>query len=149
MSTLHFQPGHIGLNVTNLNRSKAFYQQVFKFQIIKESQQAGREFALLGVDGQALVTLWQQSNGTFTKTLPGLHHLAFMVESMHDVEHVEANLRGMGVRFLYDGIVPHSEGAASGGIFFEDPDGIRLEIFARQGAHEHKMQSDGPSCGLF
>ena len=38
-----------------------------------------------------------------------------------------------GLRLYHDGIVPHSEGASSGGIFFEDPDGIRLEIFTGAG----------------
>ncbi len=43
----------------------------------------------------------------------------------------------MNVPFIYDGIVPHAEGAQSGGIFFEDPDGIRLEIYAPNGAADH------------
>ena len=38
------------------------------------------------------------------------------------------------VKLLYQGIVPHAEGAESGGVFFEDPDGIRLEIFSPTGA---------------
>ena len=56
----------------------------------------------------------------------------------------------MNVPFIYDGIVPHAEGTQSGGIFFEDPDGIRLEIYAPSGAGDRQPPSPGaPSCGFF
>lgn len=38
----------------------------------------------------------------------------------------------------------------SGGLFFEDPDGIRLEIFAPRGvAGAPAPHADGPTCGFF
>jgi lactoylglutathione lyase len=43
-------------------------------------------------------------------------------------------LRSRFATFAYDGVVPHGEGTHSGGIFFEDPDGTRLEIYAKDGA---------------
>ena len=48
-------------------------------------------------------------------------------------------------------IVPHSDGASGGGIFFTDPDGIRLEIYAGDGAHDHGAAPYGeaPTCGFF
>ncbi len=151
MSEAHttFQTGHIGLNVSNLGRSKAFYQQVFGFQIVTESEAEERKFALLGEEGNVVLTLWQQSTGSFSRNQPGLHHLAFMVKHIDDVVHLEKRLRDMKVHLIYDGIVPHSEGAHSGGIFFEDPDGIRLEVFSPSGAEGHEVPSDGPSCGFF
>lgn len=144
-----FQTGHIGLNVSNLDRSKQFYQQVFGFHILMESQETGREFAFLGEDGNIVLTLWQQSGGKFAKDISGLHHLSFQVGSIEDVQRIEHKLHEMDTRFLYDGIVPHAEGMQSGGIYFEDPDGIRLEIFSPTGAQDHDAPSDGPSCGLF
>jgi lactoylglutathione lyase len=143
------QTGHVGLNVSSVNQSKEFYQQVFGFQVIRESQDEEHQFALLGVDGNVVVTLWQQSSGKFAKDVPGLHHLAFRVDTMDEVKVIEGKLRALKARFLYDGIVPHSEGAQSGGIFFEDPDGIRLEIFTPQGASNLQAPSHGPSCGFF
>jgi catechol 2,3-dioxygenase-like lactoylglutathione lyase family enzyme len=38
----HFTPGHIGLNVRDLMRSKRFYQDVFGFDIAAESNDEGR-----------------------------------------------------------------------------------------------------------
>jgi hypothetical protein len=56
----------------------------------------------------------------------------------------------MGTDFLYDGIVPHAESAASGGIFFTDPDGTRLEIYAPSGAEGGEAPSGAaPTCGFF
>lgn len=128
------QTGHIGLNVTNLERSKRFYQGVFGFKTMLESDAENRKFIFLG-DGQNIVlTLWQQSSGQFDGHKPGLHHLSFELASIDEVKQAEQKLRTMNVALLYEGIVPHSEGADSGGIFFEDPDGIRLEIYSLAGA---------------
>ncbi len=144
------QTGHVGLNVSNLARSKRFYQDVFGFQIAGESSEAGREFAFLGNGEKLVLTLWQQSEGRFDKGQPGLHHLSFQVASIDEVEAAETRLREQGVKFLHDGIVPHGEGAQSGGVFFEDPDGIRLEIYAPTGADKAKAPTPGaPSCGFF
>ena len=73
MSTL--QTGHVGLNVTDLARSTAFYRQVFDFEIFGEQTEGARRFAFLGRDGTLQVTLWQQSEGEFaTVTFDPLAH---------------------------------------------------------------------------
>ena len=144
------QTGHIGLNVSDLRRSKQFYQQVFGFEILNESYEAGRQFVLLAQDGKLLLTLWQQSEGRFAKDQPGLHHLAFQVGGMEEVRGFEERLRALGTPLIYNGVVPHGEGADSGGVFFEDPDGIRLEIYSPTGAAGLAAPvADGPSCGFF
>lgn len=144
------QTGHIGLNVTDLARSKQFYQQVFGFEVLGESQAVGRQFAFLGQDGMLILTLWQQSEGRFVTHQAGLHHLSFQVGTIEAVHAFEERLHALGTPFLYDGIVPHAEGADSGGVFFEDPDGIRLEIYSPAGAHGLAAPVAGaPSCGFF
>ena len=144
------QPGHVGINVTNLARSKTFYQQAFSFDLLAESQEPGREFVFLAHDGKLMVTLWQQSDGRFDNHRPGLHHLAFQVASIAEVRAYEQRLHALGAHFLYDSVVPHGEGAASGGVFFEDPDGIRLEIYSPTGAGDHTAPTSGaPTCGFF
>ncbi|MEO3803538.1 VOC family protein [Nonomuraea sp. B1E8] len=150
MSTPALKTGHIGLNVTDLARSTAFYRQVFDFEILGEQADGDRSFAFLGRDGALLVTLWQQSGGTFATDRPGLHHLSFQVPDIEAVRHAEATLRELGVRPLHDGIVPHGEGVSSGGVFFTDPDGIRLEIYAPTGADTAPAPTQGaPTCGFF
>ncbi len=109
-----------------------------------------RRYAFLG-DGQKLVlTLWQQSKGHFEKSQPGLHHLSFQVENIEQVVAFQDKLRQLNVPIIYEGIVPHGEGAASGGIFFEDPDGIRLEIYSPTGVENTPAPvADAPTCGFF
>ena len=142
--------GHIGLNVSNMDRSTRFYQDIFGFTVTSESQEQGRRFVFLGEGNTTVLTLWQQGDGRFNKHLPGLHHLSFQVPSIEDVRQAELRLRALNVPLIYDGIVPHAEGTRSGGIFFEDPDGIRLEIYAATGAEGRTAPSpDAPSCGFF
>ena len=144
------QTGHVGLNVSDLEGSKRFYQEVLGFQVMGESQEEGRRFAFLG-DGKKLVlALWEQSDGRFAKRQPGLHHLSFQAETMEQVEAYRDKLRELNVELRYEDIVPHGEGMASGGIWFEDPDGIRLEIYSPTGAeHRAAPVSDAPTCGFF
>lgn len=142
--------GHVGINVTDLARSERFYSEALGLIRIGGSDGAARRFAFLG-DGERLVlTLWEQARETFDAGRAGLHHLSFQFQTMDAVHDAERRLREAGAQFVYDGVVPHAEGAASGGIFFLDPDGTRLEIYAPSGAEERSAPVAGaPSCGFF
>ena len=145
-----FKTGHVGLNVSDLNRAKDFYQQVFGFELLGESAQGDKAFAFLGSGGNIVLTLWQQSTGGFAKDRPGLHHLSFQVDSIDQVREAEARIRKFGAQIHHGGVVPHAEGRDSGGLFFEDPDGIRLEIFAATGAGVNPApHGAAPTCGFF
>jgi len=150
MGTASLHTGHVGLNVTDLARSITFYRQVFGFEIIGQQSDGDRKFAFLGVAGTPTVTLWEQSGGTFATGRPGLHHLAFQVPDLEAVHRAEATLREIGAELIYDGIVAHGEAATSGGVFFTDPDGIRLEIFAPAATGLAPAPTQGaPTCGFF
>jgi lactoylglutathione lyase len=151
--------GHVGLNITDLERSCAFYQEVFGLEVLGQSTEDGRRFAFLGnpavesdefLDRLAL-TLWEQSAGAFSTDTPGLHHLAFHVSSVDEVEQIRERTQRAGAALLYGGeIVPHSTDFESGGFFFLDPDGVRLEVCAAAGvAREHAVAGSAPSCGFF
>ncbi|MFE9576134.1 VOC family protein [Nocardia sp. NPDC006044] len=142
--------GHIGLNVSDLERSVDFYRRALGFEQLGASADGERKWAFLGAGGRLSLTLWQQSTGAFSVETPGLHHLSFQVDSIDQVRAVEAVLREHSVRILHDGVVAHGEGAASGGIFFTDPDGIRLEVYAPSGAESAPAPSgEAPTCGFF
>lgn len=144
-----FTTGHVGLNVTDLERSVRFYQTVFGFAVGTASAEAGRQFAFLQQGETLVLTLWQQSHDRFAPDRPGLHHLSFQVDGVEHVREVERRLRALGATIHHDGIVPHAEGWESGGVFFEDPDGTRLEVFAPSGVHGHAPGGAAPTCGFF
>ncbi|MCX5607941.1 MULTISPECIES: VOC family protein [unclassified Streptomyces] len=142
--------GHVGLNVTDLDRSLAFYRDALGFQVLGEGKEEGRRFAFLGQDGELVLTLWQQADGAFAPASAGLHHLALSAGAIEEVRAYEERLRSLGVEFAYEGVVAHGEGAASGGIFFHDPDGTRLEISVPTGAEGASAPTAGaPTCGFF
>jgi catechol 2,3-dioxygenase-like lactoylglutathione lyase family enzyme len=142
--------GHIGLNVSDLDRSVDFYRRALGFEQLAASADDQRRWAFLGADGKLVVTLWEQSDGAFSTETPGLHHLSFQVDSIDRVRAVERVLRELSVAFAHDGVVAHGEGVASGGIFFTDPDGIRLEVYAPSGAESAPAPSGAaPTCGFF
>ncbi|AYC41206.1 VOC family protein [Streptomyces griseorubiginosus] len=142
--------GHIGLNVTDLDRSLAFYRDVLGFTALAEGKEEGRRYAFLG-DGDTLVlTLWQQAGQPYGPDRAGLHHLAFEADSIERVREYEEALRAFGADFAHEGVVAHREGAGSGGIFFHDPDGTRLEISVPSGAEGTPAPSGtAPTCGFF
>ncbi|WP_159942354.1 MULTISPECIES: VOC family protein [unclassified Nocardiopsis] len=150
MAPTTLKTGHVGLNVTDLGRSLDFYTRVFGFEVMGEGRDEGREFAFLGRGGELVLTLWKQSGEGFRRDTAGLHHLSFQVETVEEVREAEALLREAGADFAYDGLVPHGEGAASGGVFFHDPDGIRLEIYAPTGTEGVRAPvASAPTCGFF
>ncbi|GGW37297.1 hypothetical protein GCM10010503_11570 [Streptomyces lucensis JCM 4490] len=144
--------GHTGLNVTDLDRSLAFYRDVLGFALLAEGKEDGRRYAFLGEGGAdaPLVTLWQQAGEPYDGGRAGLHHLAFTADSVDRVRAYEAALRAAGVEFAHEGVVAHREGSASGGIFFHDPDGTRLEISVPHGAENAPApHASTPTCGFF
>ena len=141
--------GHVGLTVTDVVRSRDFYAGVLGLDVLGTSAQAGREHAFLGTGGTLVLTLWQQSDGRFAPDRPGLHHLSFQVADAPAVEAALERLRDLGAELVHDGPVPHQEGSASGGVFFLDPDGTRLEVFAATGAAGPAPTPDAPTCGFF
>ncbi|MEU7060336.1 VOC family protein [Streptomyces sp. NPDC046197] len=145
--------GHTGLNVTDLDRSLAFYRDVLGFALLAEGKEEGRRYAFLG-DGDGgdapVLTLWQQAQEPYRPDRAGLHHLAFTADSIEQVRTYEEALRAYGAEFAHEGVVAHREGSASGGIFFHDPDGTRLEISVPRGAEEAPAPHQAaPTCGFF
>jgi lactoylglutathione lyase len=151
-TTPAIQSGHVGLNVTDLARSTSFYARVFGLDVLGQSTDAEGHYAFLGAYGELLLTLWQQSDGRFEVSRPGLHHLSFQVPDMEAVRRAESTLRDVGATLRYDGVVRHQEGAGSAAVFFEDPDGIRLEIYTPSGAESEAVPApteSAPACGFF
>ena len=150
MSIGTLSTAHVGLNVTDLERSLGFYGDVLGFEVLGEGKEEGCRYAFLGQEGRLVLTLWQQADAAYDADRAGLHHLAFEAASVDHVRAAETALKDRGATFAYEGVVAHAEGASSGGIFFHDPDGTRLEISVPKGAETAEAPAQGaPTCGFF
>ena len=137
---------HVGLTVTNLDRSKQFYQDLFGWKELGADPKMGYAFL---TDGKTMITLWQQSQVAYDKAHAGLHHLAMAVGSSDDLVRAEQVLRKKNIRIHYDRIVSLMEGAKEAELNFYDPDGIRVELFSAQGGEgKDAPVQNGPSCYL-
>lgn len=124
---------HIDLNVSDLAAAKAVYGPVLEFlgySQFKDSQ--GYEWDK-GPDGQGTslgLRLCDPALGGYAhkRYAPGLHHLAWRAESRADVDRLHALLVERGIPVLDP---PAHYPQYSGdyyAVFFEDPDGMKLEV---------------------
>lgn len=119
--------GHIGLNVTDLDRSTRFYTEVMGFSVTEamgENQRpGGLVFLRCNPDHHGIALF-----GGHAAPLQGgtLNHVAFEVGSLDEVFRVREHLKKFGV-------TPHFEGRRRAGcqvaVEFRDPDGHELEVY--------------------
>ncbi len=114
---------HVNLSVSNLERSQAFYQKIFSFQVRWQGKfGSGAAGVHLGDDRQYIALMEAESPGRVEQRMDvvGLNHFGFVVD---DIEAVKARLIEIGVE-------PHSEQTYDPGkhLYFFDPDGIEVEL---------------------
>ena len=126
--TVSIALGNIGLNVSDLDVSEAFYQEVFGLRVAEESLQLPRRFASMAHCGRTVLTLWEQSGGRLEQCRRGLHHLTFEADSIEDVNRTKGILDNLGTRWFEAGGL-HEEGSRTAAIYFADPDGNRIKLY--------------------
>jgi lactoylglutathione lyase len=120
--------GNIGLNVSDLDVSEAFYQEVFGLRVAEESLQLPFRFASMARGGKTVLTLWQYSGGQVEQCRRGLHHLTFEADSIEEVNRTKGILDNLGWRWFEAGGL-HNEGSRTAVIYFADPDGTRIKLY--------------------
>jgi glyoxylase I family protein len=128
---------HIRLTVTDIARSRAFYDDVFGLPVAFELPQDADEetrrqlsFLFGGVIyqlGDSLLGLRPVGTDAFVEDRTGLDHLSFRVDSRSDLVTAVELLDERGV--AHDGIKDIGAGYI---LEFRDPDNIALELFAPQ-----------------
>ena len=125
---------HIDLNVTDLAASHAVYGPVLEFlgyTQVKDGR--GYEWDLKGQEGRgASIGLRLCDPGEaghrHHRYAPGLHHLAWRAESRGDVDRLHELLVARGITVL-DPPAHYPEYSGDYyAVFFEDPDGMKLEL---------------------
>jgi len=126
---------HVRLTVTDIERSRQFYESVFGWPVLIESPDsadaATREvlgFLFGGVIydlGVTLIGLRPVANDRFHEDRCGLDHLAFRVASKAELDGATAHLDELGVEHE-----PIKDIGPSYILEFRDPDNIALELTA-------------------
>jgi len=129
---------HIRLTVTDIERSRAFYDDLFglpvAFEVPADADDATREqlgFLFGGVIyrlGDSLFGLRPVGKDSFDEDRVGLDHVSFAVASRAELDAAAALLDERGVG--HDGLKDIGAGFI---LEFRDPDNIALELFAPKG----------------
>lgn len=119
---------HIAVIVSDYPRSKAFYTQILGLEVLKEVYRQERDsYKLdLGLKGQYIIELFSFPSPPLRVSRPeacGLRHLAFAVT---EIEEEIARLEALGVVCEPVRIDPITGQKFT---FFEDPDGLPLELY--------------------
>lgn len=126
---------HVRLTVTDIARSRAFYERVFgwpvAFEVPAGADEATREklaFLFGGVlyrVGEQLLGLRPVATDSFDEDRVGLDHVSLTVASRADLDAAAALLDEMGVAHE-----PVKDIGDAEILQFRDPDNIALELFA-------------------
>jgi catechol 2,3-dioxygenase-like lactoylglutathione lyase family enzyme len=120
---------HIAITVTDLERSRPWYQEVFGLTtLIEDSHPDGTgRFVLLGTPTlSVLVGLHEHpanEGERFSETRTGLDHVGFTVPSHAELEAWEARLTELGVDHS-----PVNDQEVYSVVVFRDPDNVQLEF---------------------
>jgi catechol 2,3-dioxygenase-like lactoylglutathione lyase family enzyme len=133
--------GHVDLVCGDLDRSLAFYADVFgplglaEPHLVEGERGEQIHYLRFPAPGSGSLGLRQALEAQpFELYAPGIHHLSFAVESRDDVDAAHAAASAAGAEILH---VPrlwpeyHPEYYAT---FFLDPDGVRLEVASARDA---------------
>ena len=118
--------GHLVLNVTDVKRSTRFYRDVVGFQVSGQRPDGSGAFLTCGVVHHNLA-LFKAPAGAQPrqKGQIGLNHFAFKVENYQALQQAYERLVEAGT--VIDHVVDHG---ITRSVYFFDPDGITMELFA-------------------
>jgi catechol 2,3-dioxygenase len=119
--------GHVALRVSDEDASRAFYRDILGFAVSEQDPEHGGTFMTLG-DNFHTIDVFPHDNPAEAprprRDQVGLFHIAFEVESYSDLKRVYGA--------LIDHQVPIShctDHVSQRSIYFNDPDGNRLEVY--------------------
>lgn len=122
--------GHVVLNVRDLEASMAFYTTALGMELVTHNRQRQMAFLSFGTQHHD-IALCQAPAGA-ERGVIGLNHIAMQIEGgLEELKQLYGRLRAAGAQI--DRTTEHSTTLS---VYFFDPDGNRLEIFAEKLAPE-------------
>lgn len=134
ISSLFTKIDHVGIAVADLDAAIAFYRDTFGMVSVHEEtneEQGVREAMLAVGDGATRIQLLAPLNANSTiatfldRSGPGIQQLAYTVD---DIEAVSAQLRGKGLRLLYETPRGGTSGSRVNFIHPKDAGGVLVEL---------------------
>lgn len=130
--------GRVVLQISNLDRSLGFYQELIGFRLIERSQGDARWARLGTQDGSALLELREKPG---VKPVPrrgllGLYHFALLLPDRPALGRLVKHLRRTGTR------VGAADHLFSEALYLEDPDGLTVEVYRDRPRSEWPSRND-------
>ena len=129
---------HAVLYVRHVDRSVAFYQQAFGFEVVQNMAGQAAFLRAAGSDNHHDLGLFAVGAGAPSppRGAVGLYHLAWEVGSIHDLAAGRRTLEALGA------LVGQSDHGATKSLYGRDPDGNEFEVMwmvprAQWGEYEH------------
>jgi catechol 2,3-dioxygenase-like lactoylglutathione lyase family enzyme len=138
---------HVEINVSDFERSRAFYQDFLEWLGYRRTVE-GKDFAGWS-NGEASIFvtyLERYKDSGFHRRRVGLNHIAFWARSKADVDNLHSEfLVPKSIKVLYGGPKEYPEyGKGYYAVYFEDPDRIKLEFVHRIGQGRVKDKQEKP-----
>jgi catechol 2,3-dioxygenase len=131
--------GHIHLKVSDLQRAVAFYRDVLGFDLVATM---GTQAAFLSAGGYhhhiGLNTWSSEGAPPPPKRSTGLYHLAILLPGRRELARMVRRLRDHGVA-----IEAAQDHGVSEAVYFRDPDGNGIEIYADRDRSQWPRLPDG------
>ena len=132
--------GHIVLKVRDAAKSRDFYTRTLGLKVAHKDLERGAVFLSFG-EAHHDLALFQLATGDAPDAAqPGLHHMAWQLGSVEELEAAYRELKALGVPI--ESTVEHN---VTRSIYFPDPDGNRVELYCDMVANGFEaMRTIGP-----
>ena len=77
---------HLNMNVTNLNETITFYQDVFGFSIYEQEDYKGAPYAIIGKKDSLFLCLYEEKG--FKASKHDISHIGFNIKNFDEIEEV-------------------------------------------------------------
>lgn len=128
--------GHLGLNVSDLTRSKAYYDVLMPMLGFEPFLAVeGEEFSYRPADGKIGTYLFfypEQEDGGYSRHRTGLQHLAFIVKTRAAVHDLHEWALANGAAIVHEPKEWPEYHPGYYAVFWQDPDGFMLEAVCHQ-----------------
>ncbi|MGT2847122.1 VOC family protein [Streptococcus massiliensis] len=129
----------VALNVADLDKQKAFYQQILGLQVLEEK--VGE--VLLGSGDEPLVRILQTRDTSSSKERYGLYHLAILLPDRQGLADVFKHLAELKIP-----LVGGADHGYSEAIYLEDLEGNGIELYRDKPVTDWDIREDGRIIGV-